>query len=221
MRCATVLLAALLACVPAGAASKVHSVNLGKTMPVKLFLGPSEEKSVDIAVRPLIVDGQVKDFTTGDSHDVTDREFVVRRAYRINDALPEDGHKAPKWLWQRGGWLLVDRKSGKATLLKLPDFDAVYSQVSWYRDYAAYCGITSNGERINAVVAEIGDKKPLFRKELGKPSMGDASDSNCSAPRWERQPPRVTFLPRAGDKFSVNVSGRFADEAPDNDSDDQ
>ena len=29
----------------------------------------------------------------------------------------------------------------------------------------------------------------------------------------------MTFLPKAGDKFTVNVSGRFADEAPDNDSD--
>jgi hypothetical protein len=206
---------------PAAAASKPHVVALGKVTPVKLFVGPSEDKTVNIVVRPLYVDTKLKEFTTGESHDVTDREFVVRRAYRINDSLPEDSRKSPKWLWQRGGWLLVDRVSGKISLARLPDFDPFYSEVSWYRDYAAYCGITSNGERINAVVAEIGDKKPLFRKELGKPSMGDASDSNCSAPRWERQPPRVTFLPRAGDKFSVNVSGRFADEAPDNDSDDQ
>lgn len=190
-------------------------------MPVKLSVGPSEEKSVDITVRPLAVDGQVKDFTTGDSHDVTDREFVIRRAYRINDALPEDGHKAPRWLWQRGGWLLVDRKSGKITLLKLPDFDPFYSQVSWYRDYAAYCGIPSSGDRVNAIVAEIGGKKPLFRKDLGKNTMGDEADGNCAAPQWARQPARVTFLPRTGDKFTVSVSGRFADEAPDNDADEQ
>jgi len=196
-------------------------VTLGKAMPVKLAVGPSEEKSVDIAVRPLVVDGQVKDFTTGDSHDVTDREFVVRRAYRINDALPEDAHKAPKWMWQRGGWLLVDRKSGKISLLKLPDFDPFYSQVSWYRDYAAYCGIPSSGEKVNAIVAEIGAKKPLFHKDLGKSIMGDDPDGNCAAPQWARQPSRVTFLPKTGEKFTVAVSSRFADEAPDNDSDDQ
>ncbi len=46
---------------------------------------------------------KLKDFTTGDIHDVTDREFVVRRAYRINDSLPDDARKTPKWLWQRGG----------------------------------------------------------------------------------------------------------------------
>jgi hypothetical protein len=221
MRTRCLLLMALLLGVPEAAASKPHVVALGKAMPVKLFIGPSEDKTVDIVVHPLYVDTKLKEFTTGESHDVTDREFVVRRAYRINDALPEDSRKSPKWLWQRGGWLLVDRVSGKISLTRLPDFDPFYSEVSWYRDYAAYCGITSNGERVNAVVAEIGGKKPLFRKELGKASTDDATDSNCSAPRWERQPPRVTFLPKVGDKFSVNVSGRFADEAPDNDSDDQ
>lgn len=217
MRTLVVLLAILTISLQAGAASKPHVVSLGKVTPVKLFVGPSEDKTIDISVRPLYVDTKLKDFTTGDPHDVTDREYVIRRAYRINDSLPEDQRKTPKWLWQRGGWLLVDRVSGRISLIKLPDFDAFYSEVSWYRDYAAYCGITSNGERVNAVVAEIGGKKPLFHKELGKISGGDASDSNCMAPRWERQPARVTFLPKVGDKFTVNVSGRFADEAPEND----
>jgi hypothetical protein len=221
MRTLVLLLAILPVGLPAAAASKPHVVSLGKAMPVKLFVGPSEDKTVDITVRALYVDTKLKDFTTGDAHDVTDREYVIRRAYRINDALPEDLHKTPKWLWQRGGWLLVDRVSGKISLVKLPDFDPLYSEVSWYRDYAAYCGITSNGEKVNAVVAEIGGKKALFRKELGKASAGDAIDSNCSAPYWERQPARVTFLPKVGDKFTVNVSGRFADEAPDNDSEDE
>jgi len=221
MRAVFLLIAMLPIGLPAAAAAKPHVVSLGKAMPVKLFAGPAEDTTMNIPVRPLYVDSRLKEFTTGAAHDVTDREFVVRRAYRINDALPDDPKKSPKWLWQRGGWLLVDRVSGKMSLVKLPDFDPFYSEVSWYRDYAAYCGITSNGERVNAVVAEIGGKKPLFRKELGKSSMGDSSDSNCAPPHWDRQPPRVTFLPKAGDKFTVNVSGRFADEAPDNDSDEE
>lgn len=221
MRTLVLLLAFLPIGPQAAAASKPHVVSLGKPVPVKLFVGSSEDKTIDITVRPLYVDTKLKDYTTGPAHDVTDREFVIRRAYRINDTLPEDQRKTPKWLWQQGGWLLVDRVSGRISLIKLPDFDAFYSDVSWYRDYAAYCGITSNGERVNAVVAEIGGKKALFRKELGKVSAGDASDSNCSAPHWERQPARVTFLPKAGDKSTVNVSGRFADEAPDNDSDEE
>lgn len=205
----------------ASATSKPHVVTIGKAIAVKLSIGPSEEKTTDITIRPLYVDGKVKEFTTGDTHDVTDHEFVVRRAYRINDALPEDNRKTPKWLWQRGDWLMVDRKSGKITNLKLPDFDRFYSQVSWYRDYAAYCGVPFSGERITAVVAEIGDKKPLLRKDLGKNSMGDAPDSNCSAPHWERQPARVTFFPKSGDTFTVNVSGRFVDATADTDSDEQ
>ncbi|HUI83480.1 MAG TPA: hypothetical protein VL240_04610 [Candidatus Binatia bacterium] len=221
MRFSPLLMIVLLAALPGAAASKPHTVTLGKPTSVKLFLGPSEDQTVDIAVRPLYVDTKLKEFTTGDTHEVTDRQFVVRRAYRINDTLPDDARRSPKWLWQRGGWLLVDRASGKLSLLRLPDFDPFYSEVSWYRDYAAYCGVSSSGERIMAVVAEIGAKKPVFRKELGNVSMGDAPDSNCPAPRWQRQPARVTFVPKAGEKFTENVSGRFADEAPENDSDEQ
>ncbi len=205
----------------AEAASKPHVVTLGKTMPVKLLVGASEDKTLDITIRALYVDGKVKEFTTGSAHDVTDREFVVRRAYRINDALPDEPGKSARWLWERGGWLLVNRVSGKISIIKLPDFDAFYSDVSWYRDYGAYCGITSSGERVSAVVAEIGNKKPLFRKDLGKNSQGEAADSNCSPPHWERQPARVTFLPKVGEKFTVNVSGRFADEVADDESDEQ
>lgn len=201
------------------AAAKPHSVTLGKPMSVKLFIGPSEDKTMDITVRPLYVDTKLKEFATGEAHDVTDREFVVRRAYRINDALPDEPGKHAKWLWQRGGWLLVDRTSGRISLVKLADFDPFYSVVSWYRDYAAYCGITNDGQRVDAVVAEIGARKVLFRKQLGEAKMDDSPESNCSAPHWERQPARVTFFPKVGEKFTVAVSGRFADESPDNDSD--
>ncbi len=201
------------------AASKPHVVSLGKPLPVKLFIGPAETRTMDIAVSPLFVDAKLKEFTTGKSHDVTDRQFVVRRAFRINDALPDEARKSPKWLWQLGGWLLVDRSSGKITPIKLPDFDPFYSEVSWYRDYAAYCGTTANGEKLDAVVVQIGVKKPLYRKELGKANGGEQPDSECAAPHWERQPARVTFLPKVGDKLSVTVRGRFVDEVADDDSD--
>src|ERR1041385_9553214 len=141
MRITLLLLLGLLNLPPA-AAAKPHAVSLGKPLPVKLFIGPSESQTMDVTVRPLLVDGRTKDFTTGNTHDVTDREFVVRRAYRINDNPPEEPQRSPKWLWQRGNWLLVNRNSGKITVLKLPYFDPFYSDVSWYRDYAAYCGIS-------------------------------------------------------------------------------
>lgn len=212
------LLVIVLASLSSEAAPKTHSVSFGKALPVKLLVGPAENATLDITVRPLVVDGKLKEFTTGNPHDITDREFVVRRAYRINDVLPNDPHKNARWLWERGGWLLVNRVSGKVSMVNLPDFDPFYSDVSWYRDYAAYCGITSSGERVIAIVSEIGSKKPLFHKDLGPNSNGETTDSNCSAAQWERQPARVTFLPKRGDKFTVNVSGRFADEVADEDS---
>jgi len=195
----------------ANAASKPHIVAFGSPQPAKLHVGATEEKTIDITVRALYVDTKLKEFTTGKPHDVTDREFVVRRAFRVNDALPDDPRKSAKWLWQLGGWLLVDRGSGKITQLKLPDFNPFYSEVSWYRDYAAYCGTTGNGERLLAVVAQLGARKPLYRKELGKANGGDFPDSDCAAPHWDRKPARVTFQPKAGESFTVNVSGHVAD----------
>jgi hypothetical protein len=220
MRTLRVFLVMLFA-VLASAASKPHVIGFGSPQPVKLYVGPSEDKAIDMTVRALYVDTKLKEFTTGKAHDVTDRTFVVRRAFRINDALPDDSRKSSKWLWQLGGWLLVDRSSGKITQLKLPDFDAFFSDVSWYRDYAAYCGTTSNGERLLAVVTQLGVKKPLYRKELGKAGGGDLPDSDCAAPHWERKPARVTFLPKAGEKFTVNVSGHVADVAPESSAEEQ
>lgn len=205
----------------AWAASKPHVVALGKAVPVKLLVGPTGNRTIDITVPPLYVDTKLKEFTTGKSHDVTDREYVIRQAYRINDSLPDDSSKTIKWLWQRGGWLPVNRTSGKITYLRLPDFDPLYSDVSWYCDYAAYCGIAGNGERVIAVVAQIGVRKPLYRKDVAKASAGDLPDSDCAQPHWKRQPARVTFLPKNGERFTVNVSGRFADQVADTPAEEQ
>jgi len=198
------------------AVCKPHVITFGKVLTVKLFIGPTEDKTMDMKVRALYIDGNLKEFTTGDTHDVTDRLFVVRKAYRLNDNLPEDT-KTPHWRWQRGGWLLVDRPTAHITPLKLPDFDPFYSSVSWYRDYAAYCGISDDGDKLYAVVAEIGRKKAVLRKELGAASQGDVPDSDCDAPEWERSPSKVTFLPKKFPKASFTVFGHATDIATDND----
>src|SRR3954451_8297133 len=158
-----------------GAVAKTHVISFGKTMNVQWFVTP--EKSQSITVRPLYVDGKLREFTTGDLHEVTDSAFVVRRAYRINDYLPQDEKKVPNWKWQRGDWLLVNRRTGHVSPVNLPEFDPFYSVVSWYRDYAAYCGVAEDGTKISAMVAQLGTKKPVLRKIVSTAKGSDTPDS--------------------------------------------
>jgi hypothetical protein len=170
--------------------------------------GPEETK---LATRPLLVDGRVSEWTTGDAHDVTDRSFVVRRALRINDALPGDA-KAPgvHWVWQRGPWLMVDRVTGRVTALKLPDYDPGASQVAWFRDYAAYCGVTATGKSLFAVVAQIGVRKPVLAKKLSAYDLADHPNPACGLPEWQREPLRITFHPAGRDAASYDLVGGSA-----------
>jgi len=191
--------------------AKTHVISLGKAMNVQWFVTP--ENSVPITVRPLYVDGKLREFTTGDVHDVTDSAFVVRRAYRINDYLPEDQKKVPNWKWQRGDWLLVNRRTGNVSAVNLPEFDPFYSMVSWYRDYAAYCGIADEGTKISAMVAQLGNKKPVLRKVVATAKAADVPDSECAQPKWQRDPTRVTFEPSGGQALTFEVRGHSADLA--------
>jgi len=109
---------------------------------------------------------------------------------------------------------LVDRTTGRITQLKLPDFDPYYSDVSWYRDYAAYCGVADDGNRVSALVVQITTKKPLYKKTLEKLG-GEFPNAVCEAPLWQRSPARVVFSPLGGDQLSVDINGRFADVTPD------
>ncbi len=107
---------------------KVHVVALGagKRVPYSKSGDPAGALPGEntLKIRPLIVDGNVKEWTTGDAHDVTDRSFAIRRVLKINDELPGEQTAAGNhWVWQRGPWLLIDRVSGHVSALKLPDYD--------------------------------------------------------------------------------------------------
>jgi len=162
LRSAASLLLIAIAGLPSllAAAPKVHTVTLGPfrrvpyTQPDATPDTKADETST-LKVRPLFVDDRQKEWTTGEIHDVTDRTFTVRRALRINDSLPTDA--APRWVWQPGPWLSVDRVTGHITALHLPDFDSTVSDVVWFRDYAAYCGIASTAKGgLFAIVAQLG-----------------------------------------------------------------
>ncbi|MGA9447632.1 MAG: hypothetical protein WBV26_14395 [Candidatus Sulfotelmatobacter sp.] len=179
--------------------------------------GTAEEKPLALKVRPLLIDARIKEFTLGTAHDVTDRLFVIRRAFRVNDSLPQESASAPHWQWQRGGWLLVDRVTGHISPINLPEFDAFYSAASWYRDYAAYCGVAEDGKKVYAVVAQISRRKPVLKKLLeGEsvtvPETKDASpDSACLTPAWQRAPIRVTFESTGAAKQTFVIHGHIVD----------
>ncbi|MGA2807904.1 MAG: hypothetical protein ABSE87_07195 [Terracidiphilus sp.] len=193
-----------------GAARRVHYSKAGD--PAGAAQGEEE-----LRIRALLVDGVLKEWTTGEAHDVTDRSFVVRRAIRLNDALPSDkpgpgdkpGAGDKHWVWQRGPWLLVDRVTGHVIALKLPDYDPGVSQVSWFRDYGAYCGLTASGKSLYAVVAQVAARKAVLAKKLVAFDPGSAPDkpSNpaCGPAEWQRDPLRITFHPAGKDAASFDI----------------
>ena len=197
------------------AAAKPHVVSLGKWTTVKWMVGEDENESLDLKIRPLMVDGRIKEFVVGATHDVTERTFVVQRVYRLNDSLPQDA--SPRWRWERGGWLLVDRITGKVQAITLPEFDSYYSTVSWFRDYAAYCGVSDDGAKIYVLVSQLGKRKPVLKKVAGDAAVAGMPDSACPLPTWERAPSRVTFEPHNGTKATYSVRGRAVDLLPEDD----
>jgi hypothetical protein len=175
------------------------------------MVGANEDTTIELRIRGMFIDGKLKEYTLGLTHDVTERLFVVRRVYRINDALPGETSSPEHWRWERGGWLAVDRSSGRATTIALPLLDSFSSHPSWYRDCVAYCGISEDGKQLYAVVAQLGRRKPLLRRHVGIVSPTEAPDSACSEPRWERKPSRVTFDLPGTDKLVFALHSRVAE----------
>ena len=138
------------------------------------------------------------------------RYLSVRRAFRINDALPEES--VARWQWQRGGWLLVDRVTGRVSPAGLPWFRS-FSMASWYRDYAAYCGLGDDGKKTYAVVAQLSRRKPVLKKLLPNVLKDDSAQELdiLPAPQWQRNPVRVSFVPDGGDKQTFAIRGTAVD----------
>jgi hypothetical protein len=199
------------------AAAKPHIITFGKWTTVQWNAGSGptvkDEKILSLKVRPLLIDARVKEFTFGQPHEVTDRLFVVRRAFRVNDSLPQESSLPPHWQWQAGGWLLVDRVTGRISPINLPEFDVVYSAASWYRDYVAYCGVSDDGKKLYEVVAQISRRKPVLNKilEVTGEASAAAADSACPPPTWQRNPPRISFEPTGGSKQTFAIRSHSVD----------
>ncbi len=214
------LLALALAPSAWAAGPKVHSVTLGparivsyippQTVPAQTTPQPEVNASAGtLRIRPLNVDGLRREWTMGEVHDVTDRTFVIRRALRINDSLPSE---PVHWTWQPGPWLMVDRFSGHISALHLPDFDPLVSDVRWFRDDAAYCGISTTGKRaVVAIVAQLGARRPIVAKLLApwpQPSPAHpVSQPVCAPVIWQRNPMRATLQLSGSQPVTYDVVG--------------
>lgn len=193
------------------AAPKVHAVTLGPSrrvsyVPTDATPETKSDESSTLHVRALYVDDHQKEWTTGAIHDITDRTFTVRRALRLNDALPADS--AARWIWEPGPWLMVDRTTGHITALHLPDFDSTVSNVVWFRDYAAYCGIATTARGgLYAVVAQLGARRAVVQKQIGKWPQSNHFIPVCQLAKWQRLPMRVTIQPISGEATTYDVLG--------------
>jgi hypothetical protein len=111
--------------------------------------------------------------------------------------------------------LLVDRSTGHISPIVLPEFDNYHSIVSWYQDYAAYCGVSEDGKKVYAVVAQLNRHKTVLKKALTALPDGladdAAPDSACHAPAWQRRPTRVGFELPGQPKQTFVIRGHVAD----------
>lgn len=213
----TVWLAGLLTVavsVPAFAArakAKPHYAALGsaRTVAYSAEGDPSGARPGEtrLKVRLLVVNGKVVNWTTGEIHEVTPHTFAVQSALRMNDTLPTDKHE--HWVWQRGPWLLVDKR-GKVKALRLPDYDVSVSDVVWFRDYAAYCGLSARGKSLYAVVAQIGVRRAAVSKRLEKWDPVEHPSPACAAAVWQREPLAVSFAPTGKAPVSFDLAGSSA-----------
>jgi len=205
------LLLILASAIPAAAKPpKVHSVTLGPTR--KVPYTPPEanpdnksEEATSLRIRALAVDGIQKEWTVGEVHDVTDRTFVIRRALHINDSLPAE---SVRWAWQPGPWLMVDRITGHITAVHLPDYDADISDAVWFRNYAAYCGISTTAKGgLVAVIAELGARKAVVQKTIAPWPLATPPWPVCARAIWQRTPMRATLQLTNGQPITYDVVG--------------
>jgi hypothetical protein len=196
------------------AAAKPKIITFGRWQTVTWMGGDAQQSPQELRVRPLLVNGEVVEYTLGEPHEVTSGVFVVQRALRVNDRLPGEPAERPMWSWRPAGWMMVTRRSARISRLVLPEFDPFVSRVVWFQDFAAYCGVPDTGDRIYAVVTQIGRRKPVVRRLLGAAKGSALPNAECELPTWQRRPTRVTFQAKGGDTVSFEVRNFAVELAP-------
>ncbi len=77
--------------------------------------------------------------------------------------------------------------------------------MSWFRDYAAYCGITASGKSLYAVVAQIAARKPVLAKKLAAFDVDNHPEPVCAPADWQREPLRIAFHPAGTNAISYDI----------------
>ena len=102
----------------------------------------------------------------------------------------------------------MDRVTAHVSDLHLPDFDPALSDVVWFRDEAAYCGLPGTGKHLYAVVAELGVRRPVMTKMLAPWDAEKSATPACAPATWQREPLQVTFHPTGAAAITYALFGR-------------
>jgi len=166
------LVSALLLLLPAiaGGVTKPHVITFGKwtTVPWSPNAAAADDKPLTLKVRPLLVDARVKEFNA------RRRSRCNRPAVRGTPRLPHQRQPSPGTRLGSSLAMAARRMASSGPhhrphlAANLPEFDAFYSAASWYRDYAAYCGVSEDGKKVYAVVAQISRRKPIVKWLIAK-----------------------------------------------------
>ena len=176
--------------------------------------GPEE---TTLKIRALLVDGRVSEWTTGDAHDVTDRSFVVRRALRINDSLPND----------RPGESPQPATTEPLGLAARP----VAARGSRKRPcHGPQAARLRSGQRARWLVSRLrgllrsnrDGQEPLCSRgadwgaqaRAGEEALAFDAENHpwpvCELPEWQREPLKVTFHPAGRDPAGLDLVGGSA-----------
>jgi hypothetical protein len=103
---------------------------------------------------------------------------------------------------------MVDRITGHITAVHLPDYDADISDAVWFRNYAAYCGISTTAKGgLVAVIAELGARKAVVQKTIAPWPLATPPWPVCARAIWQRTPMRATLQLTNGQPITYDVVG--------------
>ena len=98
--------------------------------------------------------------------------------------------------------------------VNLPEFDPFYSSFELVPRLHCVLRTLRRRNKLYAMVAQIGHKKPILKQKLGEAKNSEMPESECVVPHWDRDPIRVTFEPVGGQKQSFQIFGHAADAMP-------